>query len=294
MNTQNDKSITSENAEISTQNAMEAAAAEGKLTEDPGTLQSAYEHVLPFAKALESKDLATLNLDSSVVCTSVVAVARRLAKRRSFFASLPDFDMTSFDGLETSGNALFLAQSRYRAAITPPDELGKLIIRGSELRGLYQRAGESVADAGLLSKQQALAMRGGTSYRDLAEALTGWVEIFRAGPWPQIRANSILRDEMLVEGQAIAQEIVAIVGDHSMSPERVAEVADLRNRMFTVCMKRYEDVRRGVTYMRWFEDDAEVFAPSLYTKGSRHSDAKEQEPVTPVVAAPPGKRGAGR
>ena len=60
----------------------------------------------------------------------------------------------------------------------------------------------------------------------------------------------------------------------------VAEVADIRARMFTVCVRRYDQVRRAATYMRWTQDDVDAFVPSLYAKGPRqHKD--------PVVLAPP-------
>jgi hypothetical protein len=149
-----------------------------------------------------------------------------------------------------------------------------------------QRAGESVADAGLIPMAQAVAMRGGASYHDLGIALSGWTDIFRGADLAQITAKSVVTEAMLVEASAIAQDIFAITGEHSLREEKIAEVSDIRHRVFTVCVNRYEDMRRGATYMRWFEDDVEVFTPSLYSKGSRKTDAKPVTPAAPVVAAP--------
>ncbi|MFS8069892.1 MAG: hypothetical protein ACMG6S_26300, partial [Byssovorax sp.] len=43
-----------------------------------------------------------------------------------------------------------------------------------------------------------------------------------------------------------------------------AEAADRKLRAFTLFTNAYDQVRRGVMYLRWDEGDADSLAPSLY------------------------------
>ena len=258
---------------------------------DPHTLGVALDKVLPAAMALDRDKLVAVNIDAAMVASVVIAVAAKMAPHRPYFASLPDFDMEAFDLLEVSGNALSLAQSDYRYAITPPDDLTALVERGSELRGTLQHAAEALADGGLLSKQQVTTMRGGTSYRDLGTALSGWPRILLAANWEAIKQRSLLTDAMLTEAGELGMTITGLTGAHDLSPQKIAEKSDIRQRVLTLVMSRYDEVRRGASFMRWHQEDAETFAPSLYSSDLRgnevrakDAEARVEEPA--IVAAP--------
>jgi hypothetical protein len=315
MTTQNDKSITSDNTNnVSNMSANEAKEIAMNSTNDKsipsdnkgttngfctpgapvssidrGVLNAALDKVRPAALALDHDKLIAVNLDVSMVASLAVAVSQRMAKQREYFKSLPDFDMEAFDLLETSGQALELAHTDYRYSIAPPDALAAMVGRASELRGILQHGGEALADGGLISKEQAATMRGGTSYRDIATAMNGWVRVLLAADWPAIKQRSMLTDAMLTEAHSLAEQILGLTGQHDLTPERIAEVADIRQRVFTLVVQRYDEVRRGASYMRWHQDDVDSYVPSLYSFGQRRTDVKPapaDTPVQPVVVAP--------
>src|SRR5205085_595980 len=94
------------------------------IANDPRSL-AAYEAHLPAALAIPAEKVLQVNLDLTVMGSNCVAVARRMAHHRAWFARLPDYDMTEFDGLEPTGLALHVAHAYYRAAVSPPDALAE-------------------------------------------------------------------------------------------------------------------------------------------------------------------------
>jgi hypothetical protein len=67
----------------------------------------------------------------------------------------------------------------------------------------------------------------------------------------------------------------------------VGAVADLRQRAYTMLLMTYEQVQRAIRYLRFLEDDADDFVPSLWA-GRRRTSARADAPVDaePRVAGP--------
>lgn len=266
---------------------LDTAPVDLAVSTDPRS-QAAFNAVLDAARAIPRDELVPVNLDLPTTGTTCVAVARRLAPHRSFFELLPGFDMKNFDGLEASGLALLVAQADYRAAVTPPDSLPDLVAKGTDMRNGLQLWGDALAHAGVISPATADAIRGGAGYKDLAVGIMSWVRAYRAADWERIKRTTMLTDETLVEAESIAQRIYATVGYRDLNPEKVAAVAEIRQRILTVAVRRYDQVRRGATYLRWSEGDVDSFAPSLFAKGPRRpaQDDKHDTPASNATAAP--------
>jgi hypothetical protein len=248
--------------------------------------QAAYQAMLAQARALDPKELLQLNLDVGTVVTTCVGVAHRMMKDRGFLSALKDFDIVALDGLETAALGLTVAQAQYIRATTPPDSLPDLVDRGTKLRHSFETWSTSLADAGLVNAKEYASIPTTTGYRDLAFALTTYVVSFRSADWVRIKAKSVLTDEMLIEAETISQQILGLVGDRDLSPAKVAEAADIRQRMFTICVRRYDQVRRAATYMRWDQGDVDEVVPSLYVKGPRSQSTKAAPAAGTAPAAP--------
>jgi hypothetical protein len=57
-----------------------------------------------------------------------------------------------------------------------------------------------------------------------------------------------------------------------------------------VLVRNYEEVRRIVTYLRWYEGDADAIAPSLFAHRAgrrRRAQPREVAPDAPPVATDP-------
>ncbi|MEI8254363.1 MAG: hypothetical protein WCJ30_01690 [Deltaproteobacteria bacterium] len=243
--------------------------------------QAAYDAIAPAARALDRQSLLPVNLDPPTVVSTCLAVADQVKPRRATIAAMPGFDIEALDQLETTALALEAAQGHYNTATTPPDALADLIDHGIRLRRTFAVASAALADAGVVDPNRFDSLPTGNAYRDIATALGSYVVGFRRDHWETAKTKSALTDAMLAEAESLSTRILAIVGMRELSPAKVAEAADMRQRVFTLCVLRYDQVRRAVTYMQWDAGDADEIAPSLYLKGPRKAAPHPAAPVAP-------------
>ena len=68
-------------------------------------------------------------------------------------------------------------------------------------------------------------------------------------------------------------------------PDRRA-ATDVRNRAFTLLVHTYEESRRAVQYLRFWEGDADDLAPSMYEKHrGKQGQNGGQKPASPAGPA---------
>jgi hypothetical protein len=228
--------------------------------------RAAYDAILPLARALPEKDLIALNLDVPEVISKSLAVYAAMQENRTVLAALPRYDIDSLDGLESAALALAAAHGACLAATLPPDQLATLIEQGTQLRRSLLNWSIGLADAGIVNGAMFEKAPMGNGFLDIATGLTTLVMAYRSSNWVAVKDNSALTDAMLVDAESLSQRIHAQVGYRNLGPARVAEAADLRVRFFTICVNRYDQIRRAVTFLRWSEGDVDELVPSLYLR----------------------------
>jgi hypothetical protein len=89
----------------------------------------------------------------------------------------------------------------------------------------------------------------------------------------------------LNRAQNLGVELNIDIGQRNQAPAAVATVALERQQAFTLFVRAYDQIRRGVSYLRWDEDDVDTIAPSIYA-GRKHkssTDAKTKPAVEPAA-----------
>lgn len=78
--------------------------------------------------------------------------------------------------------------------------------------------------------------------------------------------------------------MLTTLGEREQGASRVP-AAELRLRALTDLVRRYDEIRRMVSYLRWNEGDADDIAPSLYARrpGRKAQDDTQSTPVAPVT-----------
>jgi hypothetical protein len=78
------------------------------------------------------------------------------------------------------------------------------------------------------------------------------------------------------------------VGVKERTPAAIAEVSLTRQRAFTLLVRVYDHMRRGVSYLRWDEGDVDTIAPSLYAgRNTARRRSGTDIPTTPETPVPP-------
>ena len=84
---------------------------------------------------------------------------------------------------------------------------------------------------------------------------------------------------------ALSMRIAVSAERRNGGPAATAAAALDRQRAFTLFARRYDELRRVVTYLRWHQGDADRIAPSLYRR--RHKRRSKPRPPSHHDAHPP-------
>jgi hypothetical protein len=164
------------------------------------------------------------------------------------------------------------------ASVTP-DALARLAERSSTARRSLFLWTEALADRGLVDGTRLPEIRAGKGYRDDAEDILRLVAILRAS-WAQIHAKLPLDAAELDAAEETAQKLLAAVHARELTKLDASETVQLRGAAFTLFYTAWDQIRRVVQYVRWNEDDADGFAPSLFLRTPRRSGRDGPDAVT--------------
>jgi hypothetical protein len=132
---------------------------------------------------------------------------------------------------------------------------------------------------------------GYTSYKNVAFDLNNLTRLFKAA-WSSIEGKTQLTKADLQQADKVTLRLAAALAHRDVSPEQVAEASDIRRRMFTLVCATYDEIRRGVSFLRWHQGDVDSIVPSLYAgRGNsnvthkKNGSAKPQDTPAPAPAA---------
>lgn len=107
--------------------------------------------------------------------------------------------------------------------------------------------------------------------------------------WALVEAHTRLTKDEVDSAATVAQDMRVQLSRRDGGVDR-GPAAEVRNRALVALVAEYEEVRRMVGYLRWYEDDLEEIAPSLWQRRSRSSGDGEQpppqEPTNPTAPVP--------
>ena len=248
-----------------------------------GRFEAAYAKTAKARAALEPAELWTINLEMQVVATTVLsALPRMRSLRDEIERQLPDFDLSSFDNLETHAEALAYAQTAYLAASQPTEALPALVARGAELRDQLVADATALARRGLLDAKALSELKGNNGFLNVGSDVGVLVRMLRER-WTEIKGKSAIQTEELDEAEQLFERITLAYAERSQQSQRAATATDDRTRAYSLLGEAYDQARRAITYVRWAENDVEKFAPSLWSGRGGRSNAKTA-PVDPGAA----------
>jgi hypothetical protein len=149
---------------------------------------------------------------------------------------------------------------------------GEFAAERADLRERYRAmldAGRTLATRGLLRQAELRPKKSIQGYRGLADAVLVLATLFRTR-WEELGPSSAVTLEEVEAAARVAQDLIVALAyrDHQVD---LAAAADLRDRAMTRLFRDYEEVRRMVTFVRWYERDADELAPSFFAARARRS-----------------------
>lgn len=253
--------------------------------ERPGAVapaEEAFAKLRPRYEALDPKELVTINLDIPRAVSLVMGAEPRIVELISEMEAL-----LKAPPVEQVRELKILALGAWYAhlldtPVTTEGAKSKLLERGSELRARLLKAAEALADAGLVDPKVVESIKAGSGNIDKANDLVALSALYTQN-WPNIIGKTAITAEQVEEAARVGPELLVALTERPI--ERSGAAADARARAFTLLAQAYDQVRRAVAYTRWAEDDADLIAPSLYTKAKKKRRPEEEN--APVVTPEP-------
>jgi len=142
---------------------------------------------------------------------------------------------------------------------------------------------DALANRKLLERARVDPGRPAQGYRTVITSTLVLVSLLRES-WSRISSRTPLTLADLDRIELKAQDMRRRLNEREQGMNRVP-AADLRARALSMLIRQYGEVRRMLTFVRWWSEDADAIAPSLWS-GRRRARAEAQAPIAPVPAAP--------
>jgi len=242
-------------------------------------LAGAFDKHLAAMRALPPEKLVKrINVDiPTAVATVLGAVGAITSLRARIVAALPEVDVRAIDDLGSLAYATLYAHISH--TVTTTDESQGLAALMEEAAPLRKRLASDAAAAAARDLLDAEALTGvptGGGRLDTARALLALGVVFR-GAWPKVKGRTGVEEAELDRAAQFGVAILTALGTEGnpSAAEGKLPIEELRLRSYSLLYCAYDECRRALSYLRWHEDDASDFAPSL--TGARGPRARKDE-----------------
>lgn len=249
--------------------------------------REAFAWALPASRALPANELAPLNVDIKLAPAIVLGALRQILPFRAALSELPGFNLTALDALEPHARATLHAEAQYMGVSAGPARLAELAKQARSWRRLLLQDMTILILRGLLPVKKQAELKIQAGYKDLPYLLLALIQLYRE-QWPTLSTHSTMREHELDEAENIGQQLVFAFALRAERHAVIRAANEQRQRNFTLLARAYDQVRRGLSYLRWHEHDLDTIAPSLYRgRGGSRRKAAEQAVSSPKVAPAP-------
>lgn len=230
--------------------------------------RQAYDRHFEAICAVEKSRFLRMTVDVAAVYVEAGAALLRVRPFRDEVLSIPCVDSGSIENVDDYLLALGHAQTLYLTAMTPVSAVPELYARLIDTREQLLADGHALAARGLLSGDTLDKLDGPTSHVSTAFDVLALGALFRLH-WDAIANKTALKMSEIERAEGQADQLLLTVRDRAASTEEVYSASLNRKRAFALFGHAYEEMRRGVSVIRWYDRDLDKLIPSLYAKRSR-------------------------
>ena len=250
-------------------------------TANPVALKAALDRMRPELEAMPPEEVVQYALDPTRSAGVVIGSLPRIEKHRAAMqAQFGDQAITYLDELPIIANATKQADIELIAADSASD-LSERFAQVAEDHQLLLTDADALANRKLLDRSRVDAGRPAQGYRATATSTLVLIALLRER-WEDVKDRTPLTLEDLEKIEARAQAMLKLLDEREHGSTRLP-AEQMRTRALCKLVRTYGEVQRMLTYVRWWEEDAEAIAPSLWTARRKASTPM----VEKVVVAPP-------
>lgn len=247
----------------------------------PGEAGQAFERVRAAIEAVADSELVAINVDVPRAVSTVLGALQSTEALLPELGKLPQLDHTELGKLRDYAFAAWFAHLTASSAISE-SEKEALLAEAGPLRAELLVAAEALAYKGAVDQAAVATIRAGAGNLDRANDLVALAALF-TGAWDRVHNKTMVTWQEVEKAAELGSRLFMAL---SAAPVDGPEAEDLRSRAFTLLARTYEQLRRGVTFLRWDEEDADQLAPSIYA-GRKRRRASADKPDAETDAKPP-------
>lgn len=256
---------------------------------EPTVAATALDELLPQIKAFPEDKIRRITFDIPRAVSIATATHQRLAKfRHTLLEHLPNTPIHYFDRLDKYAMAAW-----YAHLSTLPKPLVALDALKQECTVLKQDmlvGAEPLVHKGYFSKETVAKIKEGSGHLDLANDNVALSALY-ASKWEMIKDKTIIEWAQVERAAVVGPQLIVALGEKFGFGTTPSEAEQLRAKAVSLFLTAYDEVERGMKYLRYHEDDMRDIVPSIYqNNGSRSAragdeDEDEDEALAPVAAA---------
>lgn len=218
---------------------------------------------------------ATRGLDPMLAAGVVKGAREGIEKHREAVrAKFGDEGLAILDGLWEDADQTRLAQFDFASGGKVSD-LGALHEQVMEKHTLLVTDADALSNRKLMDRTRIDTARGVQGYRNAANSTMILVGLFRENT-ALLGKKTALTVEEVDEAARVALLMLPCMDEREFGTQKLAP-AERRNRCLNTLIQNYGEVRRMLTYLRWWHDDVDAIAPSLWVS-RRATGAKKKTP----------------
>ena len=260
-----------------------------QLRAELGSLGYAYHVSLPELTAIARERLQVVNFDIPTAFTKALGAESYLSGFREQVAALPGFDITQFDRLTQYAMAMMHAHLQYRAALKRPEHVDAQLISANKWGKILQAEIRSLLARDCLPAHVLRVLKQRRGHLGTASNLLTMVALLRRH-WASIAGKTALSGAELLQAEQIGEQLVFALSSRKQPLRDLKQLAEARQRAFTLFSRAYSQVRRALQYWCWETDQAERLLPTLYPRHARRGRSKvagiTTEPTSDVEKLP--------
>ncbi|MEI8256300.1 MAG: hypothetical protein WCJ30_11570 [Deltaproteobacteria bacterium] len=225
--------------------------------------------------AVARADMCATNVDPEDGVMVVLGAIPALAPLRDQLLALAHTPAWCVEQLESLAYAAWHAHLRAKEMPRQNDvaPIREAILAGREKLVVVTQL---LATYGVIPRAGALAAVAPRGMREIALETSAAVARLMAVADAMERMTPMRRDEVQRIGELVTA-MIAVSGRHPTVAEGGEDVAVTRWKAFTLLERAWDEVRRGVTILRWREGDAEEIAPALRRRRGRRVRGKSAQ-----------------
>ena len=232
----------------------------------PTSLAKAFRAVEHEIAAVPDHRLIRINLNIPSAIQIGLGALERIQELLPDLAQLPDYDLPRVRELGTYAGAALFAHLQAQQPERGLPRLQSLLQDAVPLRACLLAGADALVAVGSMDAEQVAAIRKGRGHADTANDLSALATLYEER-WDELKGRTAVTRAMVRRAAALGPRLHAELGVSRLQPIAPAdERRRTRARAFTLFTEVYDLCRRGVTFIRWYEGDADHFVPSLYPK----------------------------